>query len=251
MSFSEQYANLETAFMEQVEKDNGYFDSNPESQFLPNISPEAPVDYVLIAMEPSFGGGSGESSPDDHPPKNFSGSMEDFILHFCVQNYLCKNSGTYYLTDLSKGAMPIRIANSERHRRYKMWYPLLEQELNLVLKPDGMVIAIGNVVEGFLKEQGLPQFAGKVMHYAKTAVSHWAKMPRRYPERYSAFTQTVSCTDIENTVRRVIKDAGMPLSETKKTLQRLRNGSGLTDSRKMLMFTYLCQFEEILAAANR
>ena len=48
--------------------------------------------------------------------------------------------------------MPIRIANSERHRRYKIWYPLLERELNLVLKPDGMVIAIGNVVGGFLKE---------------------------------------------------------------------------------------------------
>ena len=60
------------------------------SCFLPNIAPDGPVDYVLIAMEPSFGGGSGEQPPgDEHSPKNFSGSLQDFILHFCIKEYLC------------------------------------------------------------------------------------------------------------------------------------------------------------------
>lgn len=96
----------------------------------------------------------------------------------------------------------------------------------------------------------MPRLAGKVLHYSKNAARFRVTNPQRYPERYSAFAPTVSCTGIENTVRRVMKDAGVPLSETDRTLQRLRSGSGLTESRKRLMFTYLCQFEKILSAAS-
>ena len=248
MSFAAQYANLEIAFKEQVEKDNSYLDLDPGSQFLPNIPPEAPVDYVLIATEPSIRDVARESARDNRPSKNLSGSMEEFILHFCVQNYLCKDNRTYYLTCLSKGAMPIRVVNSVRNRRYKMWYPLLERELELVLKPDGMVIALGNLVDDFLRKQKLSPTHAKVIHYGNTAASYRVRIPRRYPERYSAFAQTVSRTDIEDTARRVMKDAGMPLSETEKIMQGILNGMGFTEARKRLMFTYLCQFEKILAA---
>lgn len=245
MSFATQYANLETAFKEQVEKDNSRF--GIKSSFLPNIPPEGPVDYVLIAMEPSFGGGSGERSSDDQT-KNFSGSIEDFILHFCVENYLCASNRTYYLTDLSKGAMPVKIADSDRLLRYRQWYPLLERELNLVLKPDGIVIAVGNVVDSFLREQELPQLAGKILHYSRSAARYRVNMPRRYPEPYSAFAPTVSWADIKHTVQRVMNEAGMPLCEEQETLERLRNGSKLTESKKQLMFTYSCQFKEILGS---
>ena len=40
----------------------------------------------------------------------------------------------------------------------------------------------------------------------------------------------------------------MPLSEEQRTLERLRNGSRLTESKKQLMFTYACQFKEILGS---
>lgn len=248
MSFAAQYANLETAFEEQVGKDNFDLDLDPGSKFLPSIPPEGPVDYVLIGMEPSFRGAFGEAACDDHPPKSFSGSMEDFILHFCVENYLCKGNRTYYLTCLAKGGMPIKIVTSVRNRRYRMWYPLLKRELDLVLKPNGIVIALGSLVDSFLRKQKLSRIHAKVIHHGRTVGGYRVEIPRRYPERYSAFAQTVSRTDIEDTARRVMKDAGMPLSETENTMQRLWSGSGLTESRKRLMFTYLCQFENILAA---
>ena len=122
MSFSEQYAALEVKFKEQVKKDNEDF--GLKSRFLANIAPKGQVDYVLIAMEPSL-----PANIDDI--KNFTVSVEDFILHFCVNEYLCKAGRTYHLTDLSKGAMLVSDASSSpalRYERYKRWYPLLCKE---------------------------------------------------------------------------------------------------------------------------
>ena len=98
MSFSEQYAALECKFKEQVKKDNEDF--GIESYFLANVAPKAPVDYVLVAMEPS-------RPANIASIKNFAVSVEDFILHFCAKEYLCKGEceRTYHITDLSKGAM--------------------------------------------------------------------------------------------------------------------------------------------------
>ena len=122
MSCTEQYESLEAKFKKQINEDNDRWGVG--SCFLPNIAPDGPVDYVLIAMEPSFGGGSGEQQRgDEHSPKNFSGSLGDFILHFCIKEYLCEGERSYYLTDLSKGAMPVRLAATDRQRRYQNWFP--------------------------------------------------------------------------------------------------------------------------------
>jgi hypothetical protein len=57
--------------------------------FLPNPEPLAPVDYIFVCMEPSLGRWA--SSPDETRSKveagfrNFMSSIEDFILHFCIQ----------------------------------------------------------------------------------------------------------------------------------------------------------------------
>jgi hypothetical protein len=111
-----------------------------------------PVDFVLIGMEPSIGG-EGASILDvarkkiKRGFKNFASSTEDFILHFCIKEYLCAGWGTYYLTDLSKGAMSVRAAKSEREKRYEKWHPLLLDELELVAGQKATpIIAIGNEV---------------------------------------------------------------------------------------------------------
>ena len=54
---------------------------------------------------------------------------------------------------------------------------------------------------------------------------------------------------IKATVKRVMEGADLGPGEPEKTLNRLQSGSGLTKSRKQLMFTYKCQFEKILGAA--
>ena len=116
------------------------------------------MDYILVAMEPSSGGGSGISTHGKElNNRNFAGSLEDFILHHCVNEYLCGDERDYYLTDLSKGAMPVARASGSlalRYERYKRWYPLLSEEIKLVARPNALIIPVGYVVRDFLEVQG-------------------------------------------------------------------------------------------------
>ncbi len=54
MTFEEAYKQLEEKFEKRVDKDSKGLKF--ESVFLPNVAPKAPVDYVLVAMEPSLMG---------------------------------------------------------------------------------------------------------------------------------------------------------------------------------------------------
>ena len=245
MSFSDQYAELEAKFKEQVERDDRDF--GLRSRYLPNIAPQGRVDYILIAMEPS----SGENTECLDNFRNFSASIEDFILHYCVNKYLCKGDRTYYLTDLSKGAMLTSQAEVSRRCRYKRWYSLLCDELELVAKPKTAIIAIGTVVERFLKGSNFPlQLAGRILHYSGSASRYRRKMKERYPDRYAEFKDTVEFADIEKTIKKVLGESGVELDVQKNTLERLQRGSRLTESKKQLIFTYKCQFEAILQAVN-
>ena len=242
MSFSEQYAALECKFKEQVKKDNEDF--GIESYFLANVAPKAPVDYVLVAMEPSL-------PANIDSIKNFAVSIEDFILHFCVNKYLCKGEceRTYHLTDLSKGAMLVSDASSSpalRYERYKRWYPLLCEEIELVARPNAPIIPVGYVVRDFLCVQNMEHLKDEILHYSQSAARHRTKMPKRYPKQFSTFKTTVDMSHIKKTVRRVMEEAELGPCEPEKTLKRLQRGKKLTKSRKQLMFTYKCQFEKIL-----
>ena len=242
MSFSEQYAALEGKFKEQVEKDNE--DLGIESCFLANVAPKAPVDYVLVAMEPS-------RPANIDSIKNFAVSVEDFILHFCAKEYLCKGEceRTYHITDLSKGAMRVTDASSSpalRYERYKRWYPLLCEEIKLVARPNAPIIPVGHVVRDFLTVQKMSDLKDEILHYSQSAGPHRTKMPKRYPEQFSEFKDTVDLSDIKKAAKRVLGEAGLGPDEPQKTLKRLQRGKGLMKSRKQLMFTYKCQFEKIL-----
>ena len=247
MSFSEQYAALEVKFKEQVEKDNKDF--GIESCFLANVAPKAQVDYVLVAMEPS-------RPANIDSIKNFAVSVEDFILHFCAKEYLCKGEceRTYHITDLSKGAMRVSDASSSpalRYERYKRWYPLLCEEIKLVARPNAPIIPVGHVVRDFLTVQKTSDLKAEILHYSQSAARHRPKMAKRHPEQFSAFKDTVGLSDIKKTVRRVMEGAELGPCEPEKTLKRLKSGSGLTKSRKQLIFTYKCQFEKILEGTAR
>lgn len=85
--------------------------------FLPNPKPLGPVEYVFVCMEPSLGRWA--RSADEARSKveagfqNFISSIEDFILHFCIQQYLCEPTQRYHITDLSKGAMLVTCRRRE------------------------------------------------------------------------------------------------------------------------------------------
>ena len=248
MTFQEQYRNLEDKFKEQVRKDRECYGT--ESEFLPNLAPAGTVDFVLIAMEPS--GGKSREEIENHPEwsrKNFSGSVEDFILHHSIRNYLCRGSESYYLTDLSKGSMPIKKADTRREERYERWYPLLKQEIELVANPCAPIIPIGNYVCKFLKEQEMENLQDRILHYSQSAGRGRQKLARLRPVEYQDFRETVSWCGIENTVRQVLNDAGMA-KFIPRWLDRFRRGSKLTESRRKLMFTYKVQFEQIREKAG-
>jgi len=114
--------------------------------FLPNPEPLGPVEYVFVCMEPSLGRWA--RSPDEAKAeveagfRNFVFSVEDFILHFCIRQYLCEPTERYHITDLSKGAMLVERARIERSPRYDRWYGLLVEEPDLVAKPGAGIFAV-------------------------------------------------------------------------------------------------------------
>ena len=210
------------------------------------------MDYILVAMEPSLGGDSAQQLSGSSTGKNFSESLEDFILHYYVYEYLSGRERTNYLTDLSKGAMSVETASESddrRYERYRRWYSLLLEEIKLV-GPNAPIIPAGNVVRNFLTLQKMPHLGEVILHYSKSALRYRPRMKQRFPDRYAKFKDTVGFAVIEDTVKRVMGEAELGPAVHEATLERLQRGSCLTDSRKQLMFTYTCQFEAILQAKN-
>ena len=226
MTFDEAYTGLEQEFESRVEEDNklwGY-----ESIFLPNVMPAGPVDFVLVAMEPSLGrwapGKTDQERLENAQKKitqgfrNFGSSREDDLLHYCIAEYLCQGDQTYYITDLSKGAMLTGEASKNREERCNAWYLLLKKELGLVAKPGAKIISIGATVRNFLAGKGFYGHAGTILHYAGTATGYRGKEISGREDLYREFSSR---------------------------LQTLPNGKRLSDSQKKLMFDYMVSFKRI------
>ncbi len=151
------YKELENKFKDQVKKDRKLLHCN-DIVYLPAfLKPTRKVKYVFISMEPSL---TKKWAPDRNTAeaqieggfRNFApGRFEDTILHYCVHKYLPANFNEYYITDMSKGAMPPQIANKKRITTWLNWSQLLKEELTLVAEEDAQIFAIGKKVHGFLE----------------------------------------------------------------------------------------------------
>jgi hypothetical protein len=163
--FRAAYRELEGRMKKRAEDDGDVF--------LPNPEPLGPVEYAFVCMEPSLGRWA--RSPDEARSKvevgfrNFTSSIEDFILHFSIRHYLCAPGQRYHITDLSKGAMFIERAGIDRTRRYDRWYGLLVEELDLVAVPGSRVFAVGGQVAHHLERRAFPRSFTKVIHYSGVA----------------------------------------------------------------------------------
>lgn len=248
MTFQQRYAALEDEFRGQIKQDNEWFKSKgmQRSYYLPNIEPEGPADFILVGMEPS--GSADESDPSlchEKPvcPRNFSCSIEDFILHFCIRKYLFADKQTYHITDVAKGGMPTQQAHKTAGKRWEEWYPLLCQELKLVAKPDAPVIAVGKGVGDFLKRKETRDYKGSLLHFSNNANIARTIAPQLLYEQYKEFSTTLRWDDVVHNASDVMKGGEFDKWRSQ-TLQRLKRGE--SESRKMLMFTYKCQFDAIL-----
>ena len=231
----EEYAALEKEFKEQVERDSREFGIGIE--YVPNIVPRSKVDYVLIAKEPSTGT-SGKDVPNQPQiARNFAWSVEDFILHYCVRNYLCPDGETYHITDLAKGGMTTSDAHSHGPRIHKRWYPLLKKELRLLAKPEGTrVIAVGKVAAEFLGTKDPCRSVGRVLHYSKQAGAHRTKGIKPWCEEFPVFCRRFDKDDLARCVDEVLRDADMDSYIGK--MPEGKVGFNLTESRMKLIFLY-------------
>ena len=216
--------------------------------YVPNIVPHGPVDYIFICMEPSLG--EWAKSPDDAESKlkagfrNFLDGFNTMILHYAIRNFLCKNNQRYHITDLSKGAMLVKDADDNRMARYRNWYPLLLDEMNLVASTSVRVFAAGTHVANFLERQNFPLEYTQLIHYSGTAVSHWDRAILEHYDDFKLFQDTVTHDEFLENARDVIDRSGVPSVISERALGRLRKAD-LTLSRRKLMFNYKLVFDAV------
>ena len=213
--------------------------------FLPNPEPLGPAEYVFVCMEPSLGRWA--RSPEEAKAKveagfrNFVSSVEDFILHFCIRQYLCEPTERYHITDLSKGAMLVKRASIDRSPRYDRWYGLLLEELDLVAKPGAGIFAVGNAVAQHLTRRQFPRPITRVIHYSGQAGRARAAAIAGHEDDFEKFKNSVSLELLLATAKDVL-DKSVPANLRDKTLARLE-WSKLSLSRQQLIFTYKLAFE--------
>lgn len=255
MSFAEDYEELEARFKNQVKKDN---DTWKSIYLRTSTIPEEKVDYVLIGMEPSLGRWTkGKDTLEerlkiaqdkiDKGFRNFALTIEDFIVHHCIKEYLCSKSETYYITDLSKGAMLTEKAEIGRGKRYHCWYRLLVDEIELVLKTKGKVIAIGCSVYEFLMKQKFGKETARelycVPHYSNNASWYWDRLlSHTAPQRNKPYASIDIAKVIEVAVD-ILDQSKMTPDLKKKILGSLP--AHLSDSKMKLILTYKTCFEQI------
>ncbi|HUF71092.1 MAG TPA: hypothetical protein VMM79_20745 [Longimicrobiales bacterium] len=213
--------------------------------YLPNLAPDGPVECVLICMEPSldrWAGTPGQAEANVAAGlRNFLWSMEDFILHYCAREYLCRPGERYHITDLSKGAMRVNAAGVDRFARYDRWYDLLLEELALILRADATVVAIGRMVADHLRRRAFPWEFTQVMHYSGQAAAARRASIRGRKGAFERFANSVSGADLVECAEALLSNPIVQPDLRTRILGRLRD-SELSESRRQLMFIYMTVF---------
>jgi hypothetical protein len=221
--------------------------------YLPVVEPEGLAPYVLIGMEPSLGWWARSAdearSKVERGFRNFLFSIEDFILHFCIQHYLCGPGERYHLTDLSKGAMLVDHANVARVERYDRWFGLLQEEIDLVATPNALIVAIGEAVATHLRRRCFPRPFTQILHYSGQAGRARHTGIRGHEQRFRDFLGSVSMDDLNTTAQHLFEAARVPREIRDEALLRLAS-TQLTASRQALIFNYKLSFESMRASGG-
>jgi hypothetical protein len=216
--------------------------------FLPNPEPQGPAQYVFVCMEPSLGRWASDATQATSKIaagfRNFLPSDDVALLHYSIRNYLCRPGERYHLTDFSKGAMRVQQAGPKRGTRYERWYPLLEEELDLIATADTHIIAVGNAVSQQLEQRAFRRPFTSIVHYSSQAALARRRALVGREEAFRAFEYSVSREDVIAAAMEVLASAQVPTAIAEETLAKLRRFQ-LTPSRQQLMFTYKLAFESL------
>ena len=221
--------------------------------FLPNIEPKKPADFIFICMEPSIGHwarpiGEGKKKVDAGF-RNFTASIEAMILHFCVQQYLCKANQTYHFTDISKGAMTTKLANVARTERYRRWHELLLSEMDLVAAPNAKIFAVGKAVADYLEESKFPRPLNRIIHYSALSGKARANGIRGQEEDFARFKESVTSAHLRDAANKVFNFSPQMEKFRESTLESIASGD-LSESRRKLIYIYKQAFESVKLIPN-
>ena len=227
MTFARAYRELEGKFKARVDLDKHIH--GIESLFLPNVEPTGQVDYVLVGMEPGLSGcdkdfETAKQKIAGGKCENWGRYPQENTLVFAVWKYLCGDDKTkYYFTDLAHGSMKAGSKGTNDPSKYERWYPLFEEELALVAKPNAKIISIGHTASKFLAEKGLHGHAGIVAHPSSQGLGYAGKEIPAHKKRWEKF-----CRDMETQC-------------TDQFLKKIKN----KPAQQKLVFDYMIRFERI------
>jgi hypothetical protein len=242
--FQRAYQELERRMKDLAEKDGDVYVPNPE--------PSGLADYVFICMEPSLGGWAKDKAEAEQKVKNgfrnFLNGYDPMILHFSIRRFLCKSDQRYHMTDISKGAMLVKLASNARSARYKRWYPLLKEEIDLLATDKAQLFAVGRTVEAYLNTMPFQRHVTCLLHYSPNA--NRKSGLAGHEDAFNEFKKTVSHQDVLAVAHDIIEKSQVPDGIRKFVLKSLEAGVGLSNSRLRLMFNYKLAFEAFQRRAD-
>ena len=238
MSFDTAYRELESRMRALAEADGDVY--------VPNAEPTGQANYVFVCMEPSLQGWA--RSPEDARAKvdagfrNFlNGDIGPLILLFCIKQYLCGQGEQYHMTDLSKGAMPVKLANQDRTARWDRWYGLLLDEVDLVARPGARAFAVGKPVEAYLRQRAFPLPRTYLLHYSGAGRAHRSAVIAGREDAFEQFRMSISSDLVLATADEVFSTS-LPPALRDQALARVA-GTRLSNSDIQLIFNYKLAFE--------
>jgi hypothetical protein len=249
---AEKYEDLEDFFKVQVKKDGC------DSIYLPPIiRPEEIMDFIFIGMEPSLGSWAKGRTPEDKIKdakqkiaagfKDFSYSLEDFILHYCIRKYLCNDENKYYITNISKGAMLTKYADEKRPDRYKRWLPFLIKEISILSSNATKLVSIGQYAKELLSKEYHQLSVNSILHYSGRWPKHRDKFIIDNGLNFESF-QKNNKDIITNGILKVINeitDASNIQLLSPSVMDFTNRKKDLTESQLKLILVYKNQFEDI------
>lgn len=241
-------SELEKSFRKQVEIDRDVY---PDTVYVPTMMPKSKVDYVFVGMEPALKSWAKDSLDAEKQIasgfRDFMFSRMDFILHYCIRRYLCNDGSTYYITNLSKGALDMGQAQLYRPKRYQNWYSLFIKEFKLVAKSTAKIVAIGKDVKTFLEGSNPNHSPSYILHYSNQAAKWREKYIEGKHSEFNAFKKYDSpkMQDILLEAEKLMRENQIPDVLLSTTVNRLRKGHNLTDSQLKLIFGYKNEFNKL------
>jgi hypothetical protein len=228
-------------------------DPELKAVYVPMLPPKEQVEYIFIAMEPSFGRwakGDEEIARIQITKgfQNFLRSGEDFCFNYSIFNFL---SHSYYLTDVSKIAMLVRIANKLRKKIYPRCLELLKKEIDVIGLPNAKILFVGDGIEKFFAKNELDKtiekrkVIGTVPHYSNQSSTCRKIAPMIFRKEYKEFSENIKEEHFKQFMHKLLEDKGVSQEMIDEIFNEYKNKKILTPSRKELIFTYKKIFESL------